>query len=859
MESLPVKRLTREMIKAATGPESDIVQYSSPDGTDAFIYQLPTEDSTFDITSTGVGLEHNPSLSTTGPSILRYGREPELSEQDASEAASSEKKDDDATNIDAEAEMHEEIELRGSPPDTRDGLYADASQEEQLDVAERASSLPNIFEAKPLPDELPRNSLPLAGQLTFRTPITLKEKSYLVRDSSETSQSAGSSQKKTASDEPGPSRTSSMSQSLPASLAETAPYTPNLAFISKSIASEGTASIMSKEDSFRSNDGSGLQDDLTTNSFEVPPMPDLSSKLSNQNSQGVQEYKTSAMKQFQFPLPDLTEDSQEDASTTNLRMLGSKPPGFRTGGPRVTRRDHRFPGRALRHPDLPDSYLPKRLIEIGHIPSFNFSRVDLTTSLNRALGLRSSRSLEEVSKRRSRGMSTLSVNDHPELSFLHRSRYRSFFSDEWEDDDEASNDSGDDEVSGTQHLSAKEDELLNELDRLSIPSVNALTVRLSELLPAIKMSSSFMDLVQASNEDSVQPFEDQQGSVEGTATLEAKRVSLITTVTSGTVARARRSLAASGISTTIRETGYLRLMKELPPLPDDESGFVDRLNSTAPSARAKPFVAQEKEVSSILESKNSNGEGNITEREVEATEASEQPTDSQKGPILESYLTIPKLELKPLKTQISTDLIARELRIATNENLEHSSRKTSLQSKSIREAISSVSLSAQDTIRIARSMSTGPRAQADLIPQVERPSVTQQPSNAKRGIIGSIKRKIGKKISSDQQEVSISPSFLHPEERVTIPGDRYPTSSLPLPVEVNLEETRSFFSDSSGSNGRPNVTTIRQRLSRFKPPPKRSVSRAISFDVDPGLDHGSRFLHGDARDSFSHPEAESLR
>lgn len=278
--------------------------------------------------------------------------------------------------------------------------------------------------------------------------------------------------------------------------------------------------------------------------------------------------RTSAVKNFHFPLPDLTEDSQEDASTTNLRMLGMRAPNLRPRHPKDFRRPVQPSARAPTPASPPKSYFSRSLVESHNIPSFNFSRVDLTTKLNSALGLRFSRSAEDLTQ-----LSSVSINasmpSRPVSQSMIRETYRSFFAPSPE---EAEVDTSHVDRSMVRSMQMDE-ELMSEIERLSIPSVKHLTARLSELLPSIKQYRSELDLEKV-DEALRQTVEEirQLGSPESSAMVDTGLRANGIEDTSPPFTR-QTTLNSRGTALSdrrARRRSLLHLMKELPPLPNED-------------------------------------------------------------------------------------------------------------------------------------------------------------------------------------------------------------------------------------------------------------------------------------------------
>lgn len=548
------------------------------------------------------------------------------------------------------------------------------------------------------------------------------------------------------------------------------------------------------------------------------------------------DVRYSALKQFQSGLPDLTEDSQEDASTTNLRMLGSRPPAFRASRQRnEMRSSHR--SSAAPSQIAPASYLSRNISATKGIPSLNFSSTDLTKAMNRVLGIRSSRSLESIQKRpRPRGI----VMNSPKAAAANPNRYTSYFLDSSSVEEETP------DPEETERSLQQQEQLITEIEKISIPSVNALSVRLSELFPTIKKSTSEPDM-RASTEALESAIEEirELGSAKSMEGTDSKHPSVIQAVAHGDENHTDTQSLAPG---TTKSTSKSRLLdKELPPLPVE---VISRRPSIA-SGPARSIRADsahdedtvELEAISRRASTANKLKGSLSVKKSKSLSVLPSSPDARPWNKAESFpwtLQTPAVKLKEPGADEDGDDEASPI-------------NSKLKSKK-----SHAVFTQEDGVKIARTMSPGPRLDASLIPRAERRSAdgrTEHPM--RKGLIGSISRKIGKRPRTDTTGFPLNPEFLHPTERLssTSPGDRYPTTSLTPPVGLglNIDETaRSFFSDDSSEHEEPRIGSIRKRLTRLKN--KKSHSRALSADETPSshaVNHSP--VQDDSMFSRSHP------
>lgn len=537
--------------------------------------------------------------------------------------------------------------------------------------------------------------------------------------------------------------------------------------------------------------------------FSASSKHDPTHSVAQESAPLIVDSRTSGVRQFQFPLPDLTEDSQEDGSTTNLKILGVRPPGFRASGPRGMRYDGRQSNRVSMQLQQPRSYLSKNGTNSGEMPTLNFSHSDLTARLNQALGLRSSKSLEEIKRSKRRGMVIPLERSASSSSIKDRERYRSFFmsSDEPEQDDQTTTEL-------TERLQPN-NELLLEINRLSIPSVNNLTLRLSELLPAFNAGHSETDLIK-DDEAVRQTLEDirELGSPERMA---SNATSLPT------------PLSASRLSSAdIPHFGSLHLMKDLPPLPRDKSH--QRL-SLVSSPSTLPVAAS-------FENRKDQIQRDVVELEAPVQMSHNNETHSgTPGKVAAERSSVRSLKTTPVDTQPwnsersypwSENMQAMDITLPTQNANGSPSTRPFVQTKG---SCSTLNVTTNAGVEIARTMSPGLQAGVELVPTSEKPEL-EKPTPSKKGLLRSISRKIGLQSRVDKAGFPIDPIFLHQEERPVDPGDRYPTTGLTPPAGLNIEENGSFFSDDSSHSER--VVSLRKRLIRRTHRPKPTHMRPFS-------------------------------
>ncbi|KAL6709435.1 hypothetical protein ACN47E_001370 [Coniothyrium glycines] len=217
---------------------------------------------------------------------------------------------------------------------------------------------------------------------------------------------------------------------------------------------------------------------------------------------GIQENNTTTdlrLSQYRYVgpsqyLPDLKEESHEDSSlNTSASNLKHSSFRFPVGPPamRVSVDDVAMYPRRSSFGSYPRGVVGTSFAQSRRLPSMHFSHMNLIEKLHEELGLRYSRSVEDVTA----DLKAL-VADHPPRSAsadeVHE-KYRSIIMDL-----ELVKNS----LEGTQATMTHDrtlkgarspEKLIAELEQLTIPSVGGLTQRISELLPSLKESYRLID------------------------------------------------------------------------------------------------------------------------------------------------------------------------------------------------------------------------------------------------------------------------------------------------------------------------------------------------------------------------------
>ena len=538
---------------------------------------------------------------------------------------------------------------------------------------------------------------------------------------------------------------------------------------------------------------------------------------STRRSMSSNEAGPSAMKNFQFPLPDLAEDSQEDASTTNLRMLGNGPHVLRgRGGFKDFRRNLRQQQSPRHAPPVktPRTYFNRNLKDTHNLPSFDFSRTDLTTKLNLALGFRNSRSLEDLKHFQATELVANTDSERPMSSqSMIRERYRSFFT----LDSSSSSEDGDDIAPppSTTKSIVFDDHFLNEIEQLSIPSVKNLSLRLSELFPTIRSSRLEFDLdkVDEALEKTVQEIR----GVDSNKRVQSLDGALLESADGGSIIRRATAASESNAMRTLRrrERTRLRLDKELPPLP--KAAPEDNENDGSGSEGYESAQGSQ----GSKDDNTSNNHTSVRNGSQDGQEAEPNEKPHAIVPKLRKKASLPTLRGSSDKAahrrdnqdtpQQNDDVPTADVTLSNTVP----KRSSSSQNDGRGRSRSSPEAPQDNTMRVIRSMSPG--FGAELVPHSDPVDSPKTDANTKQGLLRSLSRKTAK-ASIDP---AIDPHFFHPEEQqhrqsAVNPGDRYPTSALGPPPGLSIDESRSYFSDDSSDDENGRGHQKRRRFTRLK-------------------------------------------
>ena len=550
-------------------------------------------------------------------------------------------------------------------------------------------------------------------------------------------------------------------------------------------------------------------------------------------------------------LPDLNEDSKEDISTRNTKssytgLRLSNTPSLRLKPSRdAIRRSEDIPQQSYLSPRPPRMSLS----ELREIPSLNFSRMDLFDKLNEELEThisRSSKSLAGVKGERRSGPRR-SLLLHPASTDQIRERYTSFFSDP--EDSELLEDSTAgalDSQSQSETLPEKKQNdadivstksfapsvrpistqqmlgMASEVNRLPVPSVAALSARLSTLLPTIKhLHIDCAPVDQTAVNDAIDRIH-HLGQPEGEA------AQLLRSSTGlHQLAAIADNIATNGTHDSafleVQKSG--RLMKELPPLPEDTEKYslsdsgLDRnttlitegITSTSELEPPKPALLRGKSLSVIKSKEEDVTPGVASRHSLVISGQNLRPWNHD-----ENY---PWCGNSPgIKIDFATPVLRRH---SSPPKLVHTKSRDSVKTKSGSEE----TLDPNSTLPSSPMVSHSDTITPTVLTLHDRKS-------SKKSLIESLSRRIGLSTRAQSGIICREGALAGRAS----PGDRYPSTSLQSP-HGNIEDVRSFFSDSTEEEHdgeqrgsfRKQITSFRDKSSKV---PTGHVSTAYSQSLD---------------------------
>ncbi|KAM0716099.1 hypothetical protein Q7P37_008613 [Cladosporium fusiforme] len=568
-------------------------------------------------------------------------------------------------------------------------------------------------------------------------------------------------------------------------------------------------------------------------------------------------------------LPGLKEESSEDMSINTHRQSTDIANGLQFQLPaRIAavkamqeRRQQELQDKAkmreARNRPHPEAGRP--LGETRDLPSLNFSRMDLIDKLNEALQVRTTKSMEVVRRRDFSAIYHPSPQRPQSTDPALWDRYTSFFNkpedfpEEVVDEEENNEDEVDDaenelpeeeskpdsrrqSKTGSEPDSSKrplspEERMLNvatQVNRLSIPSVNGLSERLSELLPCLKDLN--LDTVLAGDRQIAQTLDDLHHL--GQASACARPGTVLSTRTSAgfrTLAERAEEIVKNGTHDSVLPRRALALNKDLPPLPGSLSlDKVFALTSLeGKSSYLSGSISAPSDLTNQLERPASvllRGKSPLTEDEVKRL------LPPEMNPIARGSkrsLVVSSLSSRPwnldenypwARSNLHIDLTAPD-QVHHRETLAAEvarHRGTRSLDCTITGDLLGNTTSGIDIGSITTDLD--PTASATTL-QLTGVSTQHARKHSKRSMLGSIKHKMGLSRSHHDdttRSLPTSPGLRSADEPTHNPGDRYPTTALTPPVAFNLDEVRSYFSDDSSESQKERKTPKGRRWTGLK-------------------------------------------
>lgn len=565
-------------------------------------------------------------------------------------------------------------------------------------------------------------------------------------------------------------------------------------------------------------------------------------------------------------LPGLKEESSEDMSINTHRQSTDIANGLQFQLPaRIAavkamqeRRQQELQDKAKlhqgRHRPHPDAGRP--LGETRDLPSLNFSRMDLIDKLNEALQVRTSKSLEVVRRRDFSAIYHPSPQRPQSTDPAIWDRYTSFFNkpedfpaeveeeerpsegDEVVVDEEApAEESKPDsrrqsktvsEAESSKRPLSPEERMLNvatQVNRLSIPSVNGLSERLSELLPCLKDLN--LDTVLAKDLQLAHTLDDIHQL--GQTPAHARPGTVLSTRTSAgfrTLAERAEEIVKNGTHDSVLPLRALALNKELPPLPGSLS--LDKVSAlTSLEGKASYLsgsISAPSDITNLLERPAlvllRGGKTPLTEDDVQRLlppEMNPIARGSKRSLVVSSLSSRPwnldenypwarsnlHIDLTaPDQAHHREGLAAEVARHRGTKSLDCTVTGDLLGNTTSGIDIGSITTDIDPTASVTTLQLTGVSTQ-------------HARKHSKRTMLGSIKHKMGLSRSHHDDTTSrslpTSPGLRSADEPTHNPGDRYPTTALTPPVGFNLDEVRSYFSDDSSESNKERTKTPKGR------------------------------------------------
>lgn len=523
-------------------------------------------------------------------------------------------------------------------------------------------------------------------------------------------------------------------------------------------------------------------------------------------------------------LSDVKEEPGEEGSIPDFRVASFRFPLPKAASLRISTEKNRLSESSHRISTRRNTC--GTLSDTRGIPSLNFSKTDLFAKLNEAFEHRAFRSVDGIPQMFPELHAP--VPERPASSGPIRDKYRSLFTSLDNVNPMAEETIQDPTMTVLPtHRPLSPDELIAEVDRLSIPSVNQLTQRLSELLPSLKRYCSNGD---------------QDEGVVGDDTVESTINAIRGLGRHEPVAKEADLELLDNIEQHKPAPRNLdgQRTEEFADTPDETTDSSNNLSSadkrrsaaSAGSAHRTPVAELEAPLPAVIRVKSAGGD---------AEEDLEQKRSLMARVSRRSLVSSPSARPWNFEASYpwgSSPMVDISFAAPTHQR-DGPERKPSR----LRLRVSNSSFGSRDTVKPG---SGGSPTTGD---NTENTNDTFKRKASKKSMIGSIKRKIGLGSPIDNSGYATGPHPHHREERAVDPGDRYPTTGLSPPSNFNIEECRSFFSDDSSQTHRNN--SFRKRLTHLKaklPPMARSHSAMDSRSIGNRSDSliGDHAANGDS-------------
>jgi hypothetical protein len=481
-------------------------------------------------------------------------------------------------------------------------------------------------------------------------------------------------------------------------------------------------------------------------------------------------------------------------------------------------------GKKKSKPKVSPIRVPAGAISLGElraIPSLHFSRTDLFSKLNEALDLTPDPPSDDPSG------TPQNSDSEQESTGIMRLKYRSFF-------ESLDNMASDPAVLPQPTAEAKRapatkvklsrprkqvklpkiqqwtpDDLMAEIDRLSIPSIHGLTQRLSELLPSLRR-------YYGREGDAMEQDETVKSALDEIRRLGAELIPELresSSFTEGDSDEMYEDTSAS--SSSGHENTESTVKAKIRPRSASTPGEMPvtplaELDGTPAVTRARSMSHGEagKKRDSVAGADQTRG----SRRSLVGS-----PPESRPWNLDTSYPwadNIPSIDISLPAPTLRRDAVKpRPSRLRLRDDALETGGAT------IDFTADSLCSDVTATVTAERSYSR---------------TVTHRRRTSKRSFLGSISRKIGglsRDTSVDNSGYATGPEILRGhDDRTVDPGDRYPTTGLSPPSALNIDEVRSFFSDDSSHFETQTIARsggLRKRFSNLKtklPPMSRTHS-----------------------------------